>query len=59
MNGLYAKLAESGRKDGKRGLSPATVHHVHACLHRAFRDAVKWGQLAPQPGRRRRPTQPT
>ncbi len=49
LNGLYAKLAESGRKDGKRGLSPATVHHVHACLHRAFRDAVKWGQLARNP----------
>jgi len=49
LNGLYAKLAESGRKDGKRGLSPATVHHVHACLHRAFRDAVKWGRLARNP----------
>ena len=49
LNGLYAKLAESGRKNGKRGLSPATVHHVHACLHRAFRDAVKWGQLARNP----------
>ena len=49
LNGLYAKLAESGRKNGKRGLSSATVHHVHACLHRAFRDAVKWGQLARNP----------
>ncbi len=49
LNGLYAKLAESGRKNGKKGLSPATVHHVHACLHRAFRDAVKWGRLARNP----------
>ncbi len=49
LNGLYAKLADSGRKNGKRGLSPATVHHVHSCLHRAFRDAVKWGHLARNP----------
>ncbi len=49
LNGLYAKLAESGRKNGKSGLSPATVHHVHACLHRALRDAVKWGHLARNP----------
>ena len=49
LNGLYAKLAETGRRNGKSGLSPATVHHVHACLHRAFRDAVKWGQLARNP----------
>ncbi len=49
LNDLYAKLAESGRKNGKSGLSPATVHRVHACLHRAFRDAVKWGQLARNP----------
>ena len=27
------------------GLSPNTVHHVHAVLHRALRDAVKWGYL--------------
>jgi integrase len=49
LNGLYAKLAESGRKSGKRGLSPATVHHVHSCLHRAFRDAVRWGYLQRNP----------
>jgi hypothetical protein len=40
LNGLYAKLAASGRKNGKRGLSPMTVHHVHSCLHRALRDAA-------------------
>ena len=49
LNGLYATLADTGRRNGKSGLSPATVHHVHACLHRAFRDAVKWGQLARNP----------
>ena len=30
---------------GKGGLSPNTVHHVHVVLHRALRDAVKWGYL--------------
>ncbi len=49
LNGLYARLAETGRKNGKRGLSPATVHHVHSCLHRAFRDAVRWGYLQRNP----------
>ena len=49
LNGLYAKLAVSGRKNGKRGLSPMTVHHVHSCLHRALRDAVRWGRLVRDP----------
>jgi integrase/predicted RNA-binding Zn-ribbon protein involved in translation (DUF1610 family) len=49
LNGLYAKLAASGRKNGKRGLSPVTVHHVHSCLHRALRDAVRWGRLTRNP----------
>jgi len=48
-NALYAKLAESGRKDGKTGLSAMTVHHVHACLHKACKDAVRWGQLSRNP----------
>ncbi len=49
LNALYAKLAESGKCDGVRGLSPRTVHHVHVCLHRAFRDAVRWGRLPRNP----------
>ena len=49
LNALYAKLADSGKRDGKRGLSPRTVHHVHTCLHRAFRDAVRWGRLFRNP----------
>lgn len=32
-----AKLAE--------GLSPKMAHHIHAALHRAFGQAVKWGYL--------------
>jgi integrase len=49
LNALYAKLADSGKRDGKRGLSPRTVHHVHVCLHRALRDAVRWGRLFRNP----------
>ncbi len=49
LNALYAKLACQGKRDGKRGLSPRTVHHVHVCLHRALRDAVRWGRLFRNP----------
>ena len=54
VNARYAKLAESGRKDGKKGLSPMTIHLVHACLHKACEDAVRG--VAPQESPRcRRP----
>jgi integrase len=49
VNALYGKLAETGRKDGKTGLSPMTIHHVHACLHKAFKDAVRWGHISRNP----------
>jgi len=49
VNALYAKLAESGRKDGKKGLSAMTVHHVHSCLHKACKDAVRWGHISRNP----------
>ena len=39
------QAAREGRVHGCGGLSPNTVHHVHAVLHRALRDAVKWGYL--------------
>ena len=37
------------RRHGKLGLSPRTVHHVHACLHRALKDAVRWAYLVRNP----------
>jgi integrase len=49
VNALYAKLAESGAKNGKKGISPMTIHHVHACLHKACKDAVRWGHLSRNP----------
>jgi len=49
VNTLYSKLAESGKKDGKSGLAPMTIHHVHACLHKACKDAVRWGHVSRNP----------
>ena len=45
INAHYARLLAEGRVHGKGGLSPSSVHHVHVALHRALRDAVKWGYL--------------
>lgn len=41
---LRADLAEASR-----GLDPRTVGYVHTVLHRAFKDAVRWGRLARNP----------
>ena len=49
LNALYADLAESGRLDGKGGLSPASIRRVHVTFHKALRDAVRWGKLSRNP----------
>lgn len=41
LNALYEDLLTSGRKDGKGGLSPASVRYVHAVMRKALNDAVK------------------
>jgi len=43
LNSFYADMLDNGRKDGKGGLSTRTVRIVHVILHRALRDAVRWG----------------
>lgn len=45
LNAFYGELLRSGRKDGKTGLSPKTVHNVHVMLHKALHDAVRWSYL--------------
>jgi len=45
LNLLYVHLLENGRVKAPGGLAPKTVQNVHRMLHRAMRDAVKWGQL--------------
>jgi integrase len=42
LNAFYAALLKEGRRDGKGGLSPNTVHNVHVMLHKALHDAVRW-----------------
>lgn len=49
INALYAQLALCGKKDGKHGLSALSIRHVHACLHRALRDAVRWERIMRNP----------
>jgi integrase len=46
LNALYGELLTEGRRDGRGGLSPTTVHLVHVTISRALKDAVKWGKLA-------------
>lgn len=41
IEAFYAKALVSGRRDGKGGLSPATVRHIHAVLRRIIRSAIK------------------
>jgi integrase len=45
LNRTYALLLEAGRHDGKGGLSARSVRQVHVTVHRALRDAVRWGLL--------------
>ena len=53
LNGLYAELLADGKQsNGGGGLSSRSVRYVHTIVHRAFRDAVRWGRIT-QPGRRR------
>ena len=52
LNLFYAQLGADGRVDRKGGLSPASIRRIHATLHRALRDAVRWGYLSDNPADR-------
>lgn len=45
----YAKALDSGRCDGKGGLSPATVVYWHRILRHALKQAVLWNLLHRNP----------
>lgn len=45
----YAKALESGRRDGKGGLSPRTVHHMHRVLYSALSQAERWKLIVRNP----------
>jgi integrase len=45
----YTTALASGRRDGKGGLSPRTVHHMHRVLKSALKVAVRWELLTRNP----------
>lgn len=45
----YTKALASGRRDGKGGLAPRTVHHIHRVLKQALAQAVRWQFLIRNP----------
>jgi integrase len=46
INALYRRLLTSGRLGGgSAGLAPKTVKNIHAALHPALRDAMRWGYV--------------
>jgi hypothetical protein len=52
LNSLYAQLLADGKQsNGGGGLSARSVRYVHTIVHRAFRDAVRWGRITRNPGR--------
>lgn len=48
ISAFYRDLTKAGGKVGQP-LSASTVCHVHATLHRALQDAVRWGYLVRNP----------
>ena len=52
ISAAYAKALASGRVDGRGGLSPRTVHHMHRILRQALEQAVSWRHPRPQRSRR-------
>ena len=49
IDAFYAHLSKDGRLDGKGGLSPQTVRHVHRVLAVICKSAVKAGKLRVSP----------
>jgi integrase len=45
----YTEALADGRRDGKGGLSPRTVHHMHRVLKKALTQAVGWQLLIRNP----------
>ena len=43
LTSLYQELLASGRRHRPGGLAPKTVRNVHVLIHRALKDAVRWG----------------
>jgi integrase len=48
LNRLYGELLKNGKRDGSP-LGAESVGKVHRLIHRAMRDAVKWGRVTRNP----------
>lgn len=46
---LLRREETRGDEDESKRLDPRTVNYVHTILHRAFKDAVRWGRLPRNP----------
>jgi integrase len=55
LNAFYAYLLAAGHTKRPGGLAPTSVIRIHATLHRALRDAVRWGYLFENPADRSDP----
>lgn len=42
---FYSKVAEKGGKGGQ-GIASSTIHQMHAILHLALKNAVRWGYIS-------------
>jgi integrase len=49
ISAAYSKALTSGRRDGKGGLSPRSVHHMHRVLKQALKKALQWRELVHNP----------
>lgn len=49
ISDAYSTALVSGRRNGKGGLSPRTVHHMHRVLNQALQQAVRWEMLLRNP----------
>jgi integrase len=49
IQAYYTEASKSGRRDGKGGLAPRTVHHHHRVLYQALKHAVRWRLIARNP----------
>ncbi len=49
INALYATLASRARRMARKASRRAPIRHVHAVLHRALKDAVRWERLSRNP----------
>jgi integrase len=49
LNAFYARLLSGSAAGSTRPLAPGTVRRVHATLHRALRDAVRWNRISRSP----------